>query len=104
MKASKKVSEDAQSQIPKFATLEEERAFWETHSIADFPEEWTAVNESIDLMPALGRKIRSRHDQKHLLPVYLEPGQWDRVQKAAQKKRISPETLVRRWIEEKLVS
>lgn len=104
MKTSKKGSEDAQSQLPKFATLEEERAFWETHSIADFPEEWTAVDESIELSPALEGKIRSRRDQKHLLPVYLEPGQWDRVRKAAQKKRVSPETLVRRWIEEKLVS
>jgi hypothetical protein len=104
MKASKKTSQNAQSQVPKFSTLEEERAFWATHSIADFPEEWTAADESIELTPALEGKIRSRRGQKHLFPVYLEPGQWDKVQKVAQKKQVSPETLVRRWIEEKLVS
>lgn len=104
MKTSKKTPQNAQSQVPKFATLEEERAFWTTHSIADFPEEWSVVDESIELTPALEGKIRSRRDQKHLLPVYLEPGQWDRVQKVAQKNQVSPETLVRRWIEEKLAS
>lgn len=76
--------------IPKFRSLEEERAFWDTHSVTDFMDE---------LKPA---KIEFARPKKRLVSIRLESAQIDSLKAIASRKGLGYLTLIRFWIAEHL--
>ncbi|MBA2468369.1 MAG: hypothetical protein H0V37_03070 [Chloroflexia bacterium] len=80
----------AHGRIPAFQNIEEEAAFWDTHSFTDFGDE---------LIPV---KVRV---SKHLsvpLSVRLDPRDRVELVRRAQAKGVGPSTLVRMWVKERL--
>ena len=75
-------------QIPAFKSIEEERKFWDTHSVADY---WEALEP-----------VRIKFPKpKHLL-VTLKPKQFDSLRKIVLRKHTSFPQLIQTWINEKL--
>jgi hypothetical protein len=79
-------------EIPEFATLEEEAAFWETHSPLEILDQLEPVR--VQLSKGLQRRLGER-----LLVLCLSAPQIARVRELAHNKRVSSLELVRRWIE-----
>ena len=81
---------EAHGRIPAFANVEEEAAFWDTHDLTDFAEEWTPVQ--IEVSPELAERLTLRLEQR------------DRQQliALAREKGVGPSTLARMWIKERL--
>ncbi len=78
--------------IPKFKSREEEAEFWDTHSLADYWDEF---------------KPAQAHFAKNLsqvLPVRFDMETLEKLRKQARKKGIGPTTLVRMWVLERLES
>ncbi len=78
------------NRIPEFASREEEAEFWDTHSTADYEDEF--------------RPIRARF-AKNLsegITVRLDPESLEKVRSLAQAKGIGPTTLIRMWVLEHL--
>ncbi len=50
--------------IPKFKTIEEERAFWDTHSVVDYLSELEETKELIFERPPLKRNFQLRLDNE----------------------------------------
>jgi hypothetical protein len=82
------------SRIPSFATVDEEAAFWQTHSSADFADELAIVTD-VTFVKALPKKG---------LTVRLEPAALDLLAEQARSLGMSPSTLARQWILERLQS
>lgn len=78
------------SRIPQFRTREEEAKFFETHSIADFQDEFTLV------------KARFAKNLSEGLHIRLDPSTLTKLREQAKYKGIGPTTLVRMWIVEQL--
>lgn len=78
------------SRIPKFKSLEEERKFWDTHSITEFIDE---------LEPA---KVEFRRPKKKLISLRLETQQIESLKKVASHKGLGYLSLLRYWITERL--
>jgi hypothetical protein len=78
------------SRIPEFASLEEEAAFWDTHSTADYEDEFTPVRVRIAKGLSTGVTIR------------FDPETLQRLRAIAQEQGIGPTTLIRMWILERL--
>jgi hypothetical protein len=79
------------TRIPKFATYEEEAAFWDTHSILDF-EDAPRVVENVKVARPLAHHLSVRLDAKaigELVQLGAEMG-------------IGPSTLARIWIMQRL--
>ncbi len=76
--------------IPAFQNIEEEAAFWDTHSFAEFEDELTPV----DVM--VGEKLSAP------LSVQLDPLDRADIDRRARAKGVDSSTLVRIWIEEHL--
>jgi len=74
--------------ISKASTLEEIAAFWDTHSLADY---WDKTHE-------VEFEVRARHRRR----VTLESEVYAQVEAQARARGISPETLVNRWLVERL--
>ena len=77
--------------IPDFASVEEEAAFWDTHSPLDYPREWREVPRAEGHKP-LG----------HILGVRLDAATLDKLATIARKKGVGPSTLARMWLLERL--
>jgi predicted DNA binding CopG/RHH family protein len=77
--------------IPSFRNVEEEAAFWDTHSILDFP----VAIESIEFIPARDRKDTA-------ISIRLDRSDRTRLKAEAAKMGIGPSTLARIWIKERL--
>jgi predicted HicB family RNase H-like nuclease len=76
--------------IPSFNTIEEETAFWDTHSVTEFDEELTSVEVTVS---------------KNLsapLSVRLDPKDRAAIVRQAQAKGVGPSTLIRMWVKEYL--
>lgn len=83
--------------IPRFQSVEEEAAFWDTHSPLDYPDEFQKVDEpKVD--QAFDRPLR------HLLGVRLDTATLTSLGEIARAKGIGPSTLARIWIMERLSS
>lgn len=80
----------AYGRIPSFNSIEEEAAFWDTHSFTDFDDEFTPVEVTVS---------------KHLsapLSVRLDPRDRAEIDRQARAKGIGPSTLIRMWVKEHL--
>ena len=76
--------------IPEFASLEEEAAFWDTHSTADYEAEFKPVRVRFAKRLSTGVTIR------------LDPDTLEHLRALAQEKGIGPTTLIRMWVLERL--
>lgn len=76
--------------IPDFSSYEEERKYWDTHSLADHREELKRVN------------LHVSPDLKLTFTVRLDKETIQRLDEIARKKGIGPRTLARMWLLEKL--
>jgi hypothetical protein len=78
------------SRIPEFSSIEEEAAFWDTHSTTEFEDEWEPVE--IEISPNLG----------HILSVRLDRPTFHRLSAIARQKGVGASTLARMWVLEAL--
>lgn len=78
------------TRIPKFKSLEEERKFWDTHSITDFLDE---------LRPA---KVEFVRPKKKLISLRLDAPQIASLKEIASHKGLGYLSLIRYWITERL--
>jgi hypothetical protein len=78
------------SRIPEFAGFEEEAAFWDTHSTADYEDEFKPVRVRVAKPLSTGVTIR------------FDPETLHRLRAIAQEQGIGPTTLIRMWVLERL--
>ena len=78
--------------VPKFRTLEEEAEFWDTHSLADFWDQWKPVE---------GPLIDERPPKK-LVSMRFDGALIDAAKRIARTKGIGYQTLLRMWAYEGL--
>lgn len=76
--------------IPKFANLEEEARFWDTHDTTDFEDEFKPV------------KVRFAKNLSQGITIRLDHGTLERLRTEAYAKGIGPTTLARMWLKERL--
>lgn len=84
---------EAHGRIPAFNDIEEEAAFWDTHSVTEFV--------GIELQPVevtIGPELADR------LTVRLDPHDRTELTRRAKEQGIGPSTLVRMWVKERLRS
>jgi hypothetical protein len=77
--------------IPKFKSLEEEAAFWDTHSFADYWDEGKMID--LDFSPGPKRAV---------IHVKVAKSLKDRIEEISKAKHISVSSLIRMWTVEKL--
>ena len=80
------------SRIPTFKTIEEEAAFWDTHSSEEFADELTPV-ENVKFV---------RAGTKKALTVRFDEDTFEELTREAREKGIGPSTLARMVILEHL--
>lgn len=78
------------SRIPKFASVEEEAKFWDTHDFTEFWDESQPVN------------LRIAKNLSEGITIRLDPATTSQLRAEAAKKGIGPTTLVRMWVIERL--
>lgn len=78
------------SRIPEFSSREEEAEFWDTHSTADYEDEFKPV------------QARVAKNLSHGLTIRLDPETHEEVRVLAQDKGMGPTTLIRMWVMERL--
>lgn len=78
--------------MPKFKTIEEERAFWDKHSIVDYLSELKETKEIVFEKPALKRIFQLRLDNETI----------KKLKKLANKKGTDVSALLREWIRKNL--
>jgi len=78
------------SRIPEFKSIEEEAEFWDTHSLADYEDEFKPVR--VKFASSLSEPVSFRLDAETL----------DRLRSIARDMGIGPTTLVRMWVLERL--
>lgn len=79
-----------ESRIPEFKIREEEAAWFDTHDLADYQDEFTTV------------KVRFRKNLSEGLHIRLDPESLTTLREAAHRRGIGPTTLARMWILERL--
>src|SRR5215210_7790310 len=75
------------SKIPDFDSIKDEAAFWDTHSTAEFEDEWEPVDWEIG-------EVRSHF----YLRAEVDRATLRRVRDLAREQGITSDELVRRWI------
>ena len=78
------------SKVPHFKTVEEEAAFWDTHSPLDYPDDFQPVATSVE------------RPLEHILGVRLDAKTVEKLAAIGRKKGIGPSTLARIWIIEQI--
>lgn len=78
--------------MPKFKTIEEERAFWDKHSIFDYLSELEETKEIVFEKPALKRIFQLRLDNETI----------KKLKKLANKRGMDVSALLREWIRKNL--
>ena len=86
----KQKEQQQESRIPEFASREEEAAFWDTHSLADYWDEFKPV------------RVRVAKNLSEGITIRLDPRTLQTVRSLAHEKGIGPTTLIRMWILEHL--
>ncbi|MFN0071538.1 MAG: CopG family antitoxin [Chloroflexota bacterium] len=76
--------------IPKFTTRRKEAEFWDTHSVADYWEEWQPM-----------RAQCARHLSEGIT-LRLDPETMRRIRAQARMKGIGPTTLISMWVLERI--
>lgn len=82
--------ERKQAQIPEFSSREEMAAWFDTHDVGDYIDEFEKVEVQVD------RNLTKS------LNVRLDPEVFTKLQIQADKKGVGTSTLVRMWILERL--
>jgi predicted DNA binding CopG/RHH family protein len=72
--------------IPEFATIEEEAAFWDTHSTTDYEHEFKPV------------RVRFAKKLSEGLTIRLDPDTLEKVRAEAHERGIGATTLIRMWV------
>jgi predicted DNA binding CopG/RHH family protein len=85
-----KERQQKKSRIPEFATREEEVEFWDTHSLADYWDEFKPV------------RVRFAKNHSEGITIRLDPETLSKIRSLAKEKGISPTALIRMWIMERL--
>lgn len=80
-----------EKRIPEFKTVQEEAAFWDTHSVADFWDDLEPVEEPMEVV-----------GKKRLLSVRLGERDLDALRHMASRYGLGTGTLARVWILERL--
>lgn len=80
-----KQSKTSNSRVPAFKSVEEEAAFWDTHSSEEFSDELTPV-EDVQFVRANPRKA---------LTVRIDEDTFEELAREAREKGIGPSTLAR---------
>ena len=81
------------SQIPVFASVEEEAAFWDTHSFTKFADELQDITDQISFrILSADEAISLQFDRETIA----------RLNDRAKIENTDPTTLVRRWVLERL--
>ncbi len=83
---------EEKNHIPTFKTIEEEAAFWDTHSNEEFADELTTV-ENVKFVKAYSKKA---------LTVRFDEDTFEELTREAREKGIGPSTLARMVILEHL--
>ncbi|HLJ35064.1 MAG TPA: CopG family antitoxin [Ktedonobacteraceae bacterium] len=83
---------EKKNHIPTFKTIEEEAAFWDTHSSEEFADELTTV-EDVRFVKAHAKKA---------LTVRFDEDTFEELTREAREKGIGPSTLARMVILEHL--
>ncbi len=81
--------------IPHFETIEEEAAFWDTHSTAEFEDEFEPVAEDI-------RFLVMRGPANKRLTIRLSEDRLAEVDGYARELGVRPAALARLWLFERL--
>ena len=87
-----RVNKMKKAKIPKFKTIEEESAFWDTHSVTDYLSELEETKELIFERPPLKRNFQMRLDNETIR----------KLKKLSSKKGTDMSTIIRGWIREHL--
>lgn len=82
------------SKIPKFKSLEEEARFWDTHSFADYWDEFRNVDLVVDL----------QKPKEEILVLRVQKNIKDQLEKIAKNKGLNISSLARLWLMERLQS
>lgn len=82
------------SKIPKFKSLEEEARFWDTHSFADYWDEFGNVDLVVDL----------QKPKEEILVLRVQKNIKDKLEKIAKNKGLNISSLARLWLMERLQS
>lgn len=77
--------------LPQIDSIEELAQFWETHDLTDFEEELEEVKVSV-----------FERQPETIIPLHLQPQEFEAVKRAAQARGVAEATLVREWVREKL--
>lgn len=88
------MTEPAKSRIPTFRTVEEEAAFWDSHSTTEFEDE---LEEVADV-----RFVVTRARPKKAITVRLSEDTVAALTERAREQGVGPSTLIRMWILERL--
>jgi hypothetical protein len=78
--------------IPKFKTIEEERTFWDSHSVTDYLSDLKKTREINFQRPPLRRNFQIRLDDDTVR----------KLKKLANKKGTDVSTIIREWIQQHL--
>jgi len=87
----------AKSRIPDFKTIQEEADFWDSHSTAEFEDEWEPMEGPLEV-------LMYRAAPKKALTVRLEPDLIEMLGEVARTKGVGSSTLARMWIMDQLRS
>ncbi len=80
------------SQLPKFASDQEEAEFWDTYDSTEFLDDTQPVDVTfVDARPA-----------KKQISLRLDPEAIERLKAIAQRKGVGYQTLIRMWVMERL--
>ena len=71
---------------PRWSTIEEEAAFWDTHSTADYEDEFKPV------------RVRFAKNLSEGLTIRLDPDTLEKVRAEAHERGIGATTLIRMWV------
>ncbi|MDO8638178.1 MAG: CopG family antitoxin [Candidatus Daviesbacteria bacterium] len=82
--------------IPNFKSREEEANFWDTHSFADYWDDWKDVDVEI--------AFKLQKPKEEAVSFRLEKSTKDKLEKVAKSKGISVSSLARLWLTEKVYS
>lgn len=83
--------------IPEFKSVEEQADFWDTHSFADYWDDLKPVEVKF-AANAFGS------DLAEVMAVRLDRKTVSDLRQVATKKGLSPTTLIRMWVKERLYS
>jgi len=82
---------EAHGRIPAFNNIEEEAAFWDTHSVTEF-----VGTELHPVEVTIGPELADR------LTVRLDRADREELARRAHAKGVGPSTLARMWLKERL--